>query len=150
MRELTANLARSANPAPAPSASVEAVVVAPPPEPAAAPAEAHSGLRVASGILAGVGAAAFVTGVYFSLKVRSIQNELEAPGTITAAQWNSKVQDGKNAETYQWVSYGVAAAALTGSVVMYVMRPATGENRRVSLSAAIGRDGGGGALRFAF
>jgi hypothetical protein len=149
MRELKANLARSANPAPAPAP--EAVVVAPPLEPAATPAETHNGLRVASAILAGAGAAAFVTGVYFSLRVRSIQNELEAPGTITAAEWNNKVQDGKNAETYQWVSYSVAAAALTGSVVMYVMgRPASRENRPVSISAAFGRDGAGGALRFAF
>ena len=155
IRELTANLARSANsapaPAPAPAPAVDAVVVATAPDQGAPPAETHNGLRVASGILAGAGAAALVTGVYFSLRVRSIQNELEAPGTITAAQWNSKVQDGKSAERNQWVSYGVAAAALTGSVVMYVVgRPATGEDRRVSLSAAIGRDGAGGVLRFVF
>jgi hypothetical protein len=149
MRELRADLAGSGNPAPAPP--VETVVAAPPPEPPAPPAETHNGLRVASAILVGAGAAAFVSGVYFSLRVRAIQNDLESGGTITGAEWNSKVQDGQNAQTYQWVSYGVAAAALSGSVVMYLVgRPSPGENHRVSISAAIGRDGGGGVLRFAF
>jgi len=147
IRDLNASLARPPKPAAPP---VEAVVVAPPPEPVAAPAETHNGMRVASAVLAGAGAAAFATGVYFSLRVRSLQKELESPSTISSTDWNNKVQDGKNAETYQWVSYGVAAVALTGSVVLYVVgRPVSRENRPVSVSAVIGPQGGGGTLRFA-
>ncbi|HEY2903662.1 MAG TPA: tetratricopeptide repeat protein [Polyangia bacterium] len=156
IRDLQAEQARDA-------ASASPPVAAPaPPSPAAnsalPPAPGLDAKRagpslVAPAILAGVGVAALAAGIYFSLKVRSIESDLESPTHITLADYNDKVHSGQDAATYQWVGYGVAAAAAAGSALTYALgrRPTGGaETARVGFAPAIGRDGVGGLVRFAF
>ena len=156
IRDLTAALERPKQPAPPPAETV-AVAPAPEPEPVPEPittrGEAHGALRSSSAVLGVVAAAAFGTGVYFSLRVRSVQHELDSPSPslMMATEWSRKVRDGKDAQLYQEISYGVAAAALTGSIMLYVMgRPGTRENRRIGLSANVARHGASGLVQFAF
>jgi hypothetical protein len=60
-------------------------------------------------------------GAYFSLRVRSIQNDLQKPPppTITPAERDRRRSEGDKAEKLQWIGYGVGAAALTGAGVLY-------------------------------
>jgi tetratricopeptide (TPR) repeat protein len=123
----------------------------------AAPATASEGTHpslVAPAVLAGVGVAALAAGVYFGLKVRSIQNELESPNPISAADYHDKNQSGQQAETYQWVSYGIAVAAAAGSALTYLLGrapSASAEAPRVGFAPTLGRDAGaGGVARFTF
>lgn len=151
IRELEAEQARKAKPEaaaalPHPPFGVE---LAPPAK--GAPVR-PSQLRLLPTALAGVSVAALLTGVFFSLRVRSIQNDLESPTPISRADFDDKMRSGQHAETYQWVSYGVAAAAATGSVLTYVMgRPAAASGSpRAGFLLLFGRGGAGGVVRLGF
>ncbi|HEX3695428.1 MAG TPA: tetratricopeptide repeat protein [Polyangia bacterium] len=156
IRDLEAEQARNAAAAapvpPAPAPTPPAPSAPPPPAPAMQPEGSHPSL-VAPAILAGAGVAALAAGIYFSLKVRSIESDLESSTPITTAAYNDQVQSGQHAATFQWVSYGIAAAAAAGSVLTFALgRPAAAgaEAPHLGFAPAIGRDGVGGVVRFAF
>jgi hypothetical protein len=85
--------------------------------PAATPVSSGSGLRIAGIACGALGLAAIGTGIYFYTRASSLSDKLSSSNSPSASDFKS----GKNAETMQWVFYGVGAAALaTGSVVYYL------------------------------
>jgi hypothetical protein len=74
-----------------------------------------TGLRIAGGIVAGLGVAGLVTGLVLNLKVNGMSSDLEAdwnPGT------NSTREDYKTAG---WIAYGAGAACVAGGMVLYYL-----------------------------
>lgn len=136
----------SAPSAPAESAPLPLSESAPlPPAAVDVPAAASrgSGARIAAITLGAVGAVALGTGVYYTLRVKSITSDLESPTQIGDQEYQDKLKQGQHAETYQWIAYGVAAAAFAGStVVLLVSRPGAGtEAAPVSVAPLVGRAG---------
>ena len=157
IRDLEAEVAAKDKPMepvpPTPPPVIEVAPAPPPVEPVAAPAPQRGrGARIAAAVLAVAGAAALGAGVYFSLRVRAVASDLESPTPIDAGAYRDKVHEGQQAETRQWIAYGVGAAALVGAaVVVIVGRPAAAaEPPRVALAPLVGRGGGGAALLWRF
>jgi tetratricopeptide (TPR) repeat protein len=93
---------------------------------AAKESEARSPVwRTASLALGGLGVVAVGTGVVLSLKVRSAEKAFErdlAALTEVDNRWiGDRNRDGARLETFQWVAYGVGAAALAGAVASYLV-----------------------------
>jgi hypothetical protein len=75
------------------------------------------GLRMA-GIACGVvGVGAIGTGVYFYARARSLSDKVSGQKVHKA----SDLQAGKDAETMQWVFYGIGGAALGTGVLLYAL-----------------------------
>jgi hypothetical protein len=109
------------------------VVTNPPPAPAPNPGR---GLRVA-GIACGVvGVAAIAAGVYFYTRARSYSDKVSNQITPDPSDESS----GKNAETMQWVFYGIGGAAIATGTVLYVLGwpPADGNRARASITPLLG------------
>jgi hypothetical protein len=148
IEELEADLAR-------PPAAPQVTVAATPSPPAPAPTPpASSGLgplRGAAWAAGGLGLIGLGTGAYFGWRTADTTRAIErdrgptSPGTL-----DRRLSDGQRFEVLQWVGYGVGAAALLGSAVLfYVSRPvqelyAPGE--RLSLVPALVPGGGGASL----
>ena len=121
----------------------------------------HS-LRVTSIVLAAVGAVAIGAGVYLSLKVRAMNDEINAEFAnqdyvTDGAKLQQQLADGTRYETWQWVGYGVGVAALAGSVTTFVLSgfagasPAAAEKTAaVDVSPLLSPSGMGGVLRMRF
>jgi len=74
-------------------------------------------LRVAGISCAVVGLASLATGVYFYTRATSLSDQITNSHTPSASDF----QAGKDAQTMQWVFYGVGAATLaTGSILYYL------------------------------
>jgi hypothetical protein len=88
----------------------------------AAPASPGRGLRVAGIVCGAVGLASIGTGVYFYARAKAYSDRVSSART-----WNSSdYQAGKDAETMQWVFYGIGAGAtITGAVLYLVGRLAS-------------------------
>ena len=110
-----------------------------------APAANPSGgaLRVAGGIVVGLGLASIATGVVLNLKANGMTHDLEA-------DWSSGTNSSRQSyETAAWIGYGAGAACVVAGVVMYYL----GWRRRsVSLAAvpAVAADMAGTVLVGAF
>ena len=108
--------------APAPIAAPPPVVVAPPAPP---PREEGHGLRTAGIVVGVVAVAATAAGVFFSMRVKSLSDQVEQAGhgkpVLSYADANSKLDAGKSAQTLQWVSYGAALAAAATAVTLFVL-----------------------------
>jgi hypothetical protein len=103
--------------------------------------------RVASLALAGTAVAALVTGGYFTLRMGQVSDDLESQWSWTPAQFRQRWDDGKRAELAARISYGVAAAAVAGSVTCFVLGRRVVERERARLAVAPLLTGqGGGAL----
>ena len=117
--------------------------------------ESHAGLRVAGFVLGGVAVAAAAGGVYFSTRVSGLQDDVNNAGkgspNVRPASGDTVLQnidDGKQAQTLQWVGYGAAIASAAGSVICFLLSgdstPAP-RSRSVALAPAIGGKSGYGA-----
>jgi hypothetical protein len=132
-------------PAPPPS---EPAATAPPPiasEPAAAvpaaalaatPVEAEPArgrtLRLLSIAGAAVGTVSLAVGIYYGVQASRLERELERRGSpMSSAAFDRKWQQGKRAETRQWIGYGTAAVALGESAVLYLLARPSGRERLV-------------------
>jgi hypothetical protein len=133
---------------------------------AAAPVSSSRGehahaLRIASVVLAALGVAAVGTGVYLSLKVNSISDDIDKEFAnqdyvTDAAGLQRQLADGARYETWQWIAYGVGGAALAGAVTTFILGgsslPWSGSSERAALglTPAVSRDGLGGVVRWRF
>jgi hypothetical protein len=105
---------------------------------------AGSALRVTGIVLGGVAAAGLATGIYFSTRVSSLENDIENAGKTGPPASYRSTQDqldaGSRAQTLQWVGYGVAAAAAGGSILCLVLSSRNGGERRpLALGGGEGR-----------
>ena len=151
---------------PPPASAVAPLVVPPSPPnsspllaPAASVAEANTpspavtttaspgaGLRVAGITCGAAGLLAIGTAIYFSTRVTSLSDKISTSDTPSASDY----QSGKNAQTIQWVFYGVGAAAVgTGSVLYYLGWRAS-ETGRTAFAPMIGPDIAGLSAKGAF
>jgi hypothetical protein len=106
-------------PAPAPESAppTPAVSVVEPAQPAASfqPPSSGYGLRVAGIVCGAAGLASIGTAVYFYTRAASLSDRISSSDAPTSSDY----QAGKDAETMQWVFYGVGAAALATGAVLY-------------------------------
>ena len=87
------------------------------------PASSSGALRI-SGVGLGVaGAAGLAGGVLATLKVRSIERDVQNArlGEFDADQLASRNRLGRRYQTLQWVGYGAGGAALVTGIVLYVV-----------------------------
>ncbi len=96
---------------------------------ASPPRNSGLGMRIA-GIACGVaGLASVATGIYYYTRARSLSDRVTNSQTPQA----SDDQAGRDAQTMQWVFYGVGAAALaTGTVLTLFGWPSTDRSRTVA------------------
>ncbi len=99
----------------------------------AAPADnSGQGLRIA-GITCGVvGVASVGTAVYFYARARSLSDKVSGETPHNP----SDVSAGQNAESMQWIFYGVGAAAIATGTVLYVLRWKAADSGRPSAFVA--------------
>jgi hypothetical protein len=115
-------------------------------------------LRVSSIVLAGLGVAAIAAGAYLSLKVQSIEDDInrEFAGedyVTDVGRLQQQLSDGKSYETWQWVGYGVGVAALAGAATTFILSTrASGSPERAALGVApaLSPEGVGGVVRMRF
>jgi hypothetical protein len=108
-------------PTAAPSGGATAPVGAVTAEAGASQPRGSRGLRIA-GIATGAGGLLFMAGgIYMGARASSLSDEVsrDANKQPVGSYQSSKYDDGKLAETLQWVGYGVGAAALVGGAVLY-------------------------------
>jgi hypothetical protein len=158
--ELEAEIERRAQrPAVPPPAAVAASPVAHEPQEltsTAAPAADGSALRplrVASYVAAGLGVAGLGAGAVFGWRTRDRARAVEQTVDPTSPQAFSRLMDqGRQAETLQWVGYGVGGAALLASAALYYFsRPLeAGEAGRVVLLPQVSPGGGGAQIAASF
>jgi hypothetical protein len=83
---------------------------------------AGRGLRIAGITCGAVGVASIGTGIYFYTRAVSYSNKVAKQPVRNPSDESA----GKNAETMQWVFYGIGGAAIATGVVLYVLgRPST-------------------------
>lgn len=94
-----------------------AVSVVEPAQPAASPQPPSSGhgLRFAGIVCGAAGLASIGTAVYFYTRAASLSDRISGSDAPTSSDY----QAGKDAETMQWVFYGVGAAALATGAILY-------------------------------
>ena len=134
-----------------PPAPVPPVSLAPPPEipatglesPAAPlqstptePPATVSGLRVAGVACAAAGLVSILAGVYYWTRATSLSDSVDSATTFNKNDYDQ----GKRAETMQWIFYGAGTAAMVAGVVLYLYggsSPATG-GQKVSVAPMLG------------
>jgi hypothetical protein len=132
IEELEKQQQRKAEPAVAPPVepppAVAAPVTEPPPavEQAAPPSRPDPALLRKIGLGAGAfGALAVATGVVLSFRVmsseRQVEKDLRSTGNVDNQALSKKLRDGARLETFQWVAYGIGAAAVAAGTVCYVL-----------------------------
>ena len=115
-------------------------------------------LRVSSIVLAGLAVAAIAAGVALSLKVQSIEDDInrEFAGddyVTDVGRLQQQLSDGKSYETWQWVGYGVGIAALAGAATTFILSTrSSGSPERAALGVApaFSPEGVGGVVRMRF
>ena len=123
---------------------------APTSTPAAPPLEqpesGRSGMRTASYVLFGVGAAGIVSGVVFGLKAKSKASDAEdpppPPNDANAPTWDPSIQSaGRRDNKIAIASFAVGGAAIVGGAVLFVL----GGKKSTESSAMtfVPADGGG-------
>jgi hypothetical protein len=124
---------------------------------AAAPAPSAEGalrpLRIAAYVAAGTGVAALGAGAVFGWRTRDTARSIEQTPAATSPRTIDRLMDqGRQAETLQWVGYGVGAAALAGSAALfYLSRPLEPrEAPQVVLVPHVSAGGGGAHLAVGF
>jgi hypothetical protein len=113
-------------------------------------AEGSSRLRTAALVLGAAGALAIGTGVVLSLKVQSYEREtnegLASMDPVEPWWLEGRISSGTRLETFQWVAYGVGAAAIAGGVVCHVLGSRAPER---TVAFAVGPAPNGWAARLA-
>jgi len=157
VKEIDDTLARQRAAAPAPVPAPVPVAAAP----VSSPGEHARTLRIASVVLAAVGVAAVGAGVYLSVKVNSISEDIDKEFAnreyvTDGAGLQRKLADGARYETWQWIGYGVGVAALAGALTTFILGGSSpvwsgsSERAALDLTPAISRDGLGGVVRLRF
>jgi hypothetical protein len=93
-----------------------------------------STLRTSALVVGSAGLASIGVGIWMSLRVNAIERDIEAGDEDPALR-----ERGRQAETLQWVGYGVGGAALAGAGILYYLgheRGTQAGSRSVSLSIA--------------
>ena len=108
--------------------------------------------RLAGVLTASVGSLALLGGLTMGLRARSLSSDVTDDGAMKHTFSQSKYDQGRRAETLQWVGYGVGAAALAGGVVLYLLGGRAPEESAASVTAmpaiAPGRAGASVRVRF--
>jgi len=120
-------------------------------------------LRVSSILLAGLGVAAIAAGVYLSLKVQSIEDDInrEFAGedyVTDVGRLEQQLSDGKSYETWQWVGYGLGVAALAAAATTFILgggfgterTPAGAQKAALDLVPLLSPGTAGGVVRWRF
>jgi hypothetical protein len=120
-------------------------------QPATLSASAARKLRIAGVASAATGAVFLGGGLYFGAQARSISEEVTrnaAKGVYSPSRYD----DGKRAETLQWVGYGIGAAALVGGGVLFLIgaRHPSAEGADVALVPEVGRGHAGASVEARF
>jgi hypothetical protein len=154
LRELQAEQDRKAAQA---SAPVTAPPVAPsPPALVARPEPAERGsssLRMAGIGLGATGLVFVGVGAYFGLQVRSIEQRVAQTASDHNIDDRSERARGQRAVRWQWLGYGLGAAALAAGTTLFMLgRPDSHEGSRgaIALSPLIDQDGGGACVHWGF
>jgi hypothetical protein len=118
--------------------------------------------RIAGIVTASVGVAALGGGLYMGLRAQSLSKEVTADAN-EGIYSRSKYDKGSRAETWQWVGYGVGAAALLGGSLLYYLgsrskvdesQPKVGVARTrpssIALVSDVGHDGFVASIRTVF
>jgi tetratricopeptide (TPR) repeat protein len=148
-------------PAQPPQAMPVPVVPAPTPQPAsvapaglasletsAQPSQSGRGLRMAAYACAGVGVLSAGAGIYYYTRARSMSDRVS-----TASTWHpDDAEAGRNAETMQWVFYGIGAGAVAAGVLLYYLGSRTPAPGAAALAVAplLGQDVAGAVARGSF
>jgi hypothetical protein len=136
-------------------AATPTVVIAP----AASGGEGSSRtLRVSSYVLGGAAVVALAVGVTMSLKVQSINEELNreyaSQEYITDYdRLQQRLSDGARYETWQWIGYGFGAAALAGAATTFILSTrgaGSSERAGVAMAPTLSPGGLGGVVRVLF
>ena len=148
---------------PAPAAASSAPAGAISTMPSSSPVGTASGTpsvykwRLAGVLTGSVGGLALLGGLTMGLRARSLTNDVTDDGAVRHTFSQSKYDQGRRAETLQWVGYGVGAAALAGGVVLYLLGGRAPEEsagpeaaRSVSALPAIAPGLAGGSVRVRF
>jgi hypothetical protein len=89
------------------------------PEPAPA---ANRPLLVLSAVSAAAGVTALAGGVFYSLETRRLERQIERQALpIPGELYQRRTREGQRAQSRQWIGYGVGAAALGASAVLYLL-----------------------------
>jgi tetratricopeptide (TPR) repeat protein len=127
-------------PAPAPESAppAPAVSVVQPAQPAPAPEPPSSGhgLRVAGIVCGAAGLASIGTAIYFYTRAVSLSDKITAADASTSS--SSDYQAGNDAETMQWVFYGVGAAALATGAVLYLLGSSSSASTVTTVAPMVG------------
>lgn len=106
------------------------------------------GMRIAGLATGGVGLALIGTGVFFGLKAKSAQQDVEdaiANGEVWTEELDQKDADGRSAATTSTLTLGLGAAAVVGGGVLFYLglRKGQTESSGVSLVPQLGADHAG-------
>lgn len=106
------------------------------------------GMRIAGLATGGVGLALIGTGVFFGLKAKSAQQDVEdaiANGEVWTEELDQKDADGRSAATTSTLTLGLGAAAVVGGGVLFYLglRKGQTESSTVSLVPQLGADHAG-------
>ena len=122
--------------------------VPPPIQPA--PATGH---RTAGVVIASIGGAFVVGGVVCGLVARAEAKKVEDAAAAHDAFDPAVEKTGRNAQTAQWIGYGIGAAGLAVGVILIATSPSSTEGApqsRVALAPLAGPGLGGALMRVAF
>jgi len=110
---------------------------APGPEPAS-PAAPRRDVPVTAVALAATGVVGLAGGVFFGLRAREIESAIEEQRRLVPNEvYQDRMDRGRRAETLQWWSYAVGAAALAGSAAVYLFtRPGHRDGAPVAAAVA--------------
>jgi hypothetical protein len=131
----------TATPVPAVAAAVE-IDKGPPVRP----------LRIAAYAAGAAGALLVASGVYFSVRVHSLEAQADR-NTEKNVNDPRVLSDGRNAERWQWVGYGVGGALLAGGVLAYLYSRGDDESegpQALQIAPVITPAGAGATLRLTF
>lgn len=92
------------------------------------------GLRIAGVACGAVGAASIATAIYFYTRARSMSDKVSNHPIVDSSDY----QAGKDAETLQWVFYGIGAAAVATGATLYGLGLSAAAPSNVSLAPIVG------------
>jgi len=93
-----------------------------------------SGLRIAGIACGALGLASIGTAIYYYTRATSLSDKVTGANPASPSDY----QAGKDAETMQWVFYGVGAAALATGTVLYLLGYSQATPAQVSLAPILG------------
>jgi len=142
--------------APADSPAAQPAAPNPPPGPAPLPAQpaASRGHRTAGIVVASIGGAFVIGGAICGLIAKAEAKKVEDAAANHEAFDPTVEKAGRNAQTAQWIGYGIGAAGLAVGVILIATSPSTSAEaapqNRVALAPLAGPGLGGALMRVTF